>query len=246
MVTETRRQRVRQGNFIDLPDLASGEFGYAKDQNRLFIGNDDIVRDQLDGVIDGTYLDFNFGVDLDNKQGAFKVFKVTDWNTPSENRVLLQSSEYEIDNLLVKIKSGSHPNVGEKVILVYNSEVGVIGADQDRPIEFKETMLSTAGTLAQISIDQNRSDSYVITYTMRNIDDSHIRHGTLKILSVGAHHTIVDDYSQNVYPSVDLDRDFSVITSGNTSYIDFTANSSGNSCQITWVVERFKSNALSS
>ena len=44
MATEIKRQRVRQGNFIDLPNLASGEFGYAVDQSRLFIGNTEIVK----------------------------------------------------------------------------------------------------------------------------------------------------------------------------------------------------------
>lgn len=245
MATIIKRQRVRQGLFIDLPDLASGEFGYATDQNRLFIGNDDIVRDQSDGVSNGSYIDYNFGVDLDNKEGAFKVFVVTDYDLETENRVLLQSAEYEIDNLLVKIKSGSHPEPNTKVVLVYNSEVGVIGADQDRPVEFKETMLSGTGTLAQISIDQERSDSYIINYSIRNDDDSHIRNGTLKVFAVGEMVTISDDYTQNVYPSDDLDREFFITTNGNVSLLNFTPNVSGKTTHITWVVERFKSNVSS-
>jgi len=38
--TRTSKIQVRQGNFADLPVLDPGEIGYAKDQRRLFIGND--------------------------------------------------------------------------------------------------------------------------------------------------------------------------------------------------------------
>lgn len=40
--TRVSKIKVRQGNFSDLPVLDAGEMGYAKDQRRLFIGNDSV------------------------------------------------------------------------------------------------------------------------------------------------------------------------------------------------------------
>lgn len=38
-ITQISKIQVRTGNYADLPVLSSGEFGYATDQERLFIGN---------------------------------------------------------------------------------------------------------------------------------------------------------------------------------------------------------------
>jgi hypothetical protein len=38
-ITQISKIQVRTGNYSDLPVLSSGEFGYATDQERLFIGN---------------------------------------------------------------------------------------------------------------------------------------------------------------------------------------------------------------
>lgn len=69
MATISAKQRVRQGNLADLPVLSPGEFGYALDYKRLFIGN--TTASQLGN---GTRTDFNFGVDLDDVTAtAFRV-----------------------------------------------------------------------------------------------------------------------------------------------------------------------------
>ena len=49
--TRLSKIRVRQGNFSDLPVLDPGELGYAKDQRRLFIGNDVVSVGTGNGVL---------------------------------------------------------------------------------------------------------------------------------------------------------------------------------------------------
>lgn len=251
MATEIKRQRVRQGNFIDLPNLASGEFGYAVDQNRLFIGNTEITKAQSTANVDADgFMVFNFGVDLDNKDGTFTIYKQDGDDTGT--RTIVQSGEYEIDNLQVKMKQSNHLLETESLILVHNSEVGVIGADQDRPIEFKEVLNGSGGTLVQVYVDSNRSDNYTINYSIRTQTGTRIRNGVMKIFAYDMgenvtenHFTFVEDYSQNVYPHDSLDMQFSINQVGDMFMIDYTANTSETDTQITFVVERYKSNAYS-
>ena len=49
--TRISKIKVRQGNFSDLPMLDPGELGYAKDQRRLFIGNDTVSVGTGNGVL---------------------------------------------------------------------------------------------------------------------------------------------------------------------------------------------------
>ena len=57
--------QVRSGDLIDLPILAPSEFGYAKNAQRLFIGNDPVASSPAP---DGVITDFDFGIDFDNLQ----------------------------------------------------------------------------------------------------------------------------------------------------------------------------------
>ena len=49
--TRISKIKVRQGDFSDLPVLDPGEIGYAKDQRRLFIGNDIVNIGTGNGVL---------------------------------------------------------------------------------------------------------------------------------------------------------------------------------------------------
>tara|TARA_Y100001972_G_scaffold127177_1_gene183231 strand:+ start:1884 stop:2537 length:654 start_codon:yes stop_codon:yes gene_type:complete len=49
--TRISKIKVRQGNFSDLPNLDPGEFGFAKDQRRLFIGNDTVSVGTGNGIL---------------------------------------------------------------------------------------------------------------------------------------------------------------------------------------------------
>lgn len=49
--TRISKIKVRQGNYSDLPMLDPGELGYAKDQRRLFIGNDTVSVGTGNGVL---------------------------------------------------------------------------------------------------------------------------------------------------------------------------------------------------
>jgi|TARA_B110000503_G_C7030254_1_gene363685 hypothetical protein len=57
--TRISKIKLRQGDFDDLPMLDPGELGYAKDQRRLFIGNDTVSVGTGDGIVD------TFTVDAD-------------------------------------------------------------------------------------------------------------------------------------------------------------------------------------
>ena len=49
--TRISKIKVRQGQFSDMPILDPGEFGYAKDVRRLFIGNDTVSVGTGNGVL---------------------------------------------------------------------------------------------------------------------------------------------------------------------------------------------------
>lgn len=58
-------------------------------------------------------------------------------------------------------------------------------------------------------------------------------------------YTFVEEFSQNIYPHDSLDMQFSINQVDDTFMIDYTANTSEIDTQITFVVERYKSNAYS-
>ena len=61
----TAKIQVRSGDLADLPILAPSEFGYAKNAQRLFIGNDPVTASPAP---DGSITNFDFGIDFDNLQ----------------------------------------------------------------------------------------------------------------------------------------------------------------------------------
>ena len=116
------QMKVRQGNLADLPVLQPGEFGYALDQQRLYIGNTPVSQ-----AGDGTTTLFTFPtVDTDNdgttdnnvtlsfgSRVAYAVY-IDNGTTELYNRYRLYSSHITLYNC---------PRATETVKVYYNTEV---------------------------------------------------------------------------------------------------------------------------
>jgi hypothetical protein len=68
-ITQTSKIRVRTGDYADLPQLSPGEFGFATDEKRLFVGNQPLNPFVSPGNTEilteysaGVSSDYNFGI----------------------------------------------------------------------------------------------------------------------------------------------------------------------------------------
>ena len=229
MTTVTARQRVRQGNFIDLPKLASGEFGYAKDQKRLFIGNDPITQSG-----DGITAEFNFGVDLDDIAGTYTV--------EVDGIVQTRTVDYIVNNELVIFSSA--PGLGAEIALYHNLEI----LSTEPPESIYDTVKSesmiapaTDQDFQYITIFTNAGGGYnyddvEIRYTL--VEGSNRRKGTLSIaLNTDNTFTLNDSYTSNCFGAA-LDHEFWGTMTGGVFVLNYTTTDS-TPATMSWVAENF-------
>jgi hypothetical protein len=142
--------KARQGNFADLPMLDPGEFGYAKDQRRLFIGNDPVDVGVSDGFND------TFTVDAD---------------VSSPNVIAVFLNGGEVDPLQYSIVGttlifGTPPIAGNAIAIKFNSEVE-IDKDITRPSSLS---LAASGVDAATGFQFNTTqyNACIMDYTLEN------------------------------------------------------------------------------
>ena len=167
--------QVRRGELEDLPALDEGEFGYALDYRRLFIGNA-----PLEFTADGVTTRFTI-------QGRSIV--------PGQTKVLVDENErtqyveYNFDD--TDIVFAEAPTAGSKVKVNFNTELSVVNekATRDR-IELAENA-TNQDTALNWSLANYNSAS--IEYSLRNTDSpSAMNIGTLKIITNGVDTSVVD------------------------------------------------------
>lgn len=237
MATEQKRQQQRIGNLADLEQaidtVLPGEFLYAKDARRLFIGNDPVY---LDG--NSIQTEFNFGVDADPEQmfqGAYKVYV--------DDVLQINGVDYTQQDLIFTFTTA--PATGtNNVVFRYVSEIYLFEPDVglDVPSITVLSPVAVPGTpeaISAVAFDGNRYDNVDIRYSLRD-GATGFRKGTLSIAIDPDNntHTIADNYTSNVVGSA-LDHTFSGVTTAGlfVLYYDTTDLVDAN---LSWLTDNFK------
>jgi hypothetical protein len=172
--TRISKIRVRQGNFGDLPMLDAGEFGYAKDQRRLFIGNDTITAGTGNGSID------TFIIDCDVSSPNIIAVFVDGTQVSPANYSLVGTT----------LTLATPPGAGDVVTVKFNSEVDIV-KDISRPSIIS---LAANGSSAEtgFSIDTTQYNTCFMDYTLQSSNG--LRVGKLRFgVDTAASLTIIDD-----------------------------------------------------
>ena len=151
-MTDTRisKIKVRQGNFSALPMLDPGELGYAKDQRRLFIGNDPVA------VGTGNAVKTAFTVDADV-------------SSPNVVRVFLAGVEvntalYSIVGTTLTFTTA--PGNGVAITIMFNSELEI-----DKDITRPSSLSLSAGGVAAATgfqFDTTQYNACIMDYTLES------------------------------------------------------------------------------
>ena len=213
MTTENVKSLIRRGPISSMPLLASGEFGLATDENRLFIGTDPITAsiissesddtvavmtfsENFNGIIELIDLDNNhvnsFGIEVNNNpipQGSISVNDTTVTVAHGLGRVLDST-----DTFVLKRNKEVTTNSDERT---GTSSLVTTAFEKQQPFGTPES--------TTIDFDANVKNSITIDYTLE-AGGYFYRKGKLDIMVVGtdanAFSTINDTFTTN------LDNDF--------------------------------------
>ena len=225
MATITARLIARTGEQQDLPMspgnyLQPGEFAYATDTGRTFVGNQPLPR-----IGDGIQTSFSFNqIDLESVQGTFRIWLFADeFDTVGAEQ--LNNVHYTLSNETVTFLTA--PADGEIVRLYHNTELLV--SKPDRQYGHAEQRVLTPNALdplstgIDIAISLPDPDNNLVTlFDTINIDyvlstsTNERRNGILRI-AVDADtstYTMDDNYTTNVVGSA-MDIKFSCVIAGN-------------------------------
>jgi hypothetical protein len=227
MAIEEAVQQQRGGNLADLPILLAGEFGYALDAKRLFIGN---TTASLNG--DGATVAFSFGVDLDHAAGeSYKLYV--------DDALQTESVHYTKSNLVYTFTTAPASGTGN-IELKYNSEVYLFEPDVGLDVPGLVSISSASGTLP-IAFDGDRYDNADIRYSLRNAV-GHIRKGVLSIaVDVPTDtHTISDNYTNNATTAGSLlDHVFTGTMVAGIFTLQYTTTDTADA-NLSWLTDNFK------
>lgn len=233
--------KVRQGNLADLPILEPGEFGYALDRQRLYIGNNPTPSQ----AGDGTTVAFTFPL-ID-----------TDGDGTTDNNAVLQFGNkmtfaVYVDDVLQDpataytandstITFTTAPATGAVILVKYNTEVITSSPDSDSRFapNSKTLTASATATNAGIAIDGTVYDYVDIEYILKNTNGR--RKGTLSISidATGSTSILDDSYVTSVDPTgTDLDNVFSGVVAANIFNLQYTAT---NDAELSYVITNWKS-----
>lgn len=148
--TRISKIRVRQGDYDDLPMLDAGEFGYAKDRRRLFIGNDTVTV----GTGNGSATQFVVDIDL-SSPNILAVYN---------NGTLVNASEYDLVGTTLTFNTA--PANGNTITIRFNSEVSI---DKDATIP-SSILLAANGAAADtgFQFDTTQYNACFMDYTVES------------------------------------------------------------------------------
>ena len=171
--TRTSKIKVRQGNFSDLPMLDPGEIGYAKDQRRLFIGNDTTNV----GTGNGVLVDFTVPVEL---------------SKPNITRVFVAGAEQNASTYTFNGTTLTFASAPTGAITVgFNSEIDII-RDVTVPSSIE---LAANGSAADtgFQVDTTLYNQVIMDYSLEST--SGVRMGQLRFATdTSASTSTIDDY----------------------------------------------------
>ena len=236
--------KVRQGNLSDLPILVAGEFGYATDVQRLYIGNTPLTQtangsdtiftfSQIDTDTDNT-TDNNATLDFGNKM-TYAVY-IDDAGTET---LQTQTTNYTSQDSSITFTTA--PTAGQIVKVYYNTEVITSSPVSGRVSDVVNRTLaaSASATNAGIAVDGNLYDYVDVEYILKNANGR--RKGTISVSidATGNTSTLNDSFTTSVVPtSTSLDNSFTGVVAGGTFNLQYTAT---NSADISYVLTNWKS-----
>lgn len=236
--------KVRSGNLQDLPILAVGEFGYASDKQRLYIGNNPVTQtangtdtvftfSQVDTDGDGT-TDNNATLDFGNKM-TYAVY-IDDSGTET-----LQQNGTDYTSQDSSITFTTAPTNGQIVKVYYNTEVITSSPDSDSRYSPDSRTLAAASSATNvgIAIDGSDYDYLDIQYILKNSNGRRKGVISVSIDATGNTSILEDNYITDVAPTgTDLDNNFTGVVASGVFNLQYTAT---NASELSYVLTNWKS-----
>jgi len=197
--TRISKIKVRQGNFSDLPTLDPGEFGFAKDVRRLFIGNDTISV----GTGNGVLTQFTVPIGL-TEPGVLRVFV---------NGTAVNASDYTLVGTTLTFSSAPTG----AITVGFNSEVDL----GEQPVSEIQLAANATNSDTGFQVDTTQYDVIIMDYTLRSTNG--VRVGQIRFATdTSASTTTIDDnYTETGVVNVQFNVDIATANTMKLQYSDY-------------------------
>jgi hypothetical protein len=232
--------KVRQGNLVDLPVLEPGEFGYATDVQRLYIGNNPTPSQ----TGDGSETVFSFPLIDTDSDGTTTNNAVLEFGNKMTYAVYvddtLQSpSTYTANDSAITFNTA--PANGAVILCKFNTEVITSSPDSDTRYspDSRSLTSSVSATNAGIAVDGSNYDYVDIQYILKNTNGRRKGVISVSIDATGNTSILEDSYVTSVNPTgTDLDNVFSGVVAGGIFNLQYTAT---NNSELSYLLTNWKS-----
>lgn len=197
--TRISKIKVRQGNFSDLPTLDPGEFGFAKDVRRLFIGNDTISV----GTGNGVLTQFTVPIGL-TEPGVLRVFV---------DGVAVNASDYTLVGTTLTFSSAPTG----AITVGFNSEVDL----GEQPVQEIQLAANATNSDTGFQVDTTQYNVIIMDYTLKSTNG--VRVGQIRFATdTGASTTTIDDnYTETGVINVQFNVDIATANTMKLQYTDY-------------------------
>jgi len=197
--TRISKIKVRQGNFSDLPTLDPGEFGFAKDVRRLFIGNDTISV----GTGNGVLTQFTVPIGL-TEPGVLRVFV---------DSVAVNASDYTLVGTTLTFSSAPTG----AITVGFNSEVDL----GEQPVQEIQLAANATNSDTGFQVDTTQYNVIIMDYTLKSTNG--VRVGQIRFATdTGASTTTIDDnYTETGVVNVQFNVDIATANTMKLQYSDY-------------------------
>ena len=197
--TRISKIKVRQGNFSDLPTLDPGEFGFAKDVRRLFIGNDTISV----GTGNGVLTQFTVPIGL-TEPGVLRVFV---------DGTAVNASDYTLVGTTLTFSSAPTG----AITVGFNSEVDL----GEQPVQEIQLAANAVSSDTGFQIDTTQYNVIIMDYTLKSTNG--VRVGQIRFATdTGASTTTIDDnYTETGVVNVQFNVDIATTNTMKLQYTDY-------------------------
>ena len=197
--TRISKIKVRQGNFSDLPTLDPGEFGFAKDVRRLFIGNDTISV----GTGNGVLTQFTVPIGL-TEPGVLRVFV---------DSVAVNASDYTLVGTTLTFSSAPTG----AITVGFNSEVDL----GEQPVSEIQLAANATNSDTGFQVDTTQYDVIIMDYTLKSTNG--VRVGQIRFATdTSASTTTIDDnYTETGVVNVQFNVDIATANTMKLQYTDY-------------------------
>jgi|TARA_B110000977_G_scaffold199015_1_gene285245 hypothetical protein len=221
--TRISKIQIRRGTIADLPILSPGEFGYATDTQRLFLGNEEYTVGT--GNAAQTVFQVPTGVD----------YPLTSSNITNPalylDSTLINAASYTVAGTTITF--GSPPAAGT-ITMKFNSELATVN-DTVRPGNLQLAASASAGTATGFGFDTSIYDTAFVDYSIKLSGGTGYRIGQLRLLIDSTAGTVyIDDQYNTLTANVD------VTFAGNISGSDFSLTYTNNETATATLYYTFK------